>query len=115
MFGAFIMLVPIRVAWRVLFRANGYRRLAVGSLRRDQMTPEAWRRALEDRRSVLRTNWLWYLAPFVLSSYAIALLRPAPRVWPVIVEASVTAFALLLLRALTNRMASLLQKDIDDL
>lgn len=53
------------------------------------------------------------MAPILLSGYVAALLRPSQRLWPILVEASATAFALLLLRAITNRMADLLQKDID--
>ena len=113
--GGFLMLIPVRVSWDLLFRADGYRPLAMGSLVRDAMDADAWRRALETRRDLLRTSWLLYLAPLVVLGYLPPLFRPAPRVWVVIAEASITAAALLILHAITRRMADLLQRDINDL
>jgi hypothetical protein len=112
-FGVFIMLTPVRIGWEVVFRAHGYRRLALHPFKPGEITREVWRRAAQHRSDLLRSSWLWYPAPLLLTGYAMVLLKPSRNLWTVIVEASVTTFALLLLRAIARRAADLLDRDIN--
>ena len=111
--GAFLMLTPVRIGWEMMFRSKGYRRLSMHSLERAGLTRDGRRSALEHRRDLLRSSWLWYPAPLMLLGYMMVLFEPSQNVWTVIVEASVTAFALLLMRAIFRRMADLLDRDIN--
>jgi hypothetical protein len=112
--GGFLMLLPLHVAWEMLFRFSGYRRITMAAIRRDEMTPEAYRTALERRRDRARRSWLWYVA-FLVPASALSALGHTPWLWSTTVEAVVTLVAVLLLRALFTRMADLLQQEIDGL
>lgn len=114
-FGGFLMLLPIRVAWEMLFRFGDYRRITAHGIVRDAMTPDAYRAALVKRRDTLRKSWLWYVVYFAAMNF-VSLLFKYPRLaWPLIVGTAVTTLAIMLLRSLANRMADRLQRDIDDL
>jgi hypothetical protein len=115
--GGFLMLVPLRVAWETQFRYGGYRRITQHGIRRETMTADAYRHALERRRDTLRRSWLWYLAFLVPVQVLFALPRSLvyARLWSTVFEATMTFVAVLLLWKLARRMADALQHEIDSL
>lgn len=115
LFGGFIMLVPARIAWTLLFRANGHRRLMTHGIARETMTPAGCRAALVKRRDVLRRSWLWYVAFFAAVNFLPLAIRSPQLTGPLAVETLVTVAAILLLRRISGRLADRAQREIDDL
>ena len=111
--GGFLMLIPLRVGWRVVIAAGGYRRLVDHEIAFNNLVPEDRRRVFEQRRDTLRTSWLWFPALAIVAAFASSLFRYAEQPVPLLVEGATTLAALLLLRGMANRIASLLQRDID--
>ena len=112
-FGGLLMLVPIRIAWELLFGFDGHLWITAYGISRDTMTPEAYRAALVKRRDTLRRTWLWYVAWFTAMNFVPLAFKYPRLAFPLAVETGVTALALLLLRSLARRMADLLQQEIE--
>ncbi len=115
--GGFLMLIPVRIAWEMLFRYGGYRRITMQAIRRDTLTTDLYRRALERRRDTLRRTWLWYVAYLVPMSVLTVLPRSlgSHRALSTIFEAAVVLAAVVILRTLAGRLADMLQQEIDSI